>query len=1661
MAYRSSAGSNTDYEHFGTPDMIATDPSIIMNGLDELDDGEERSFFVRALYDFNSTESSSLSFKKGTLIEVLTQLESGWWDGLLGNDTRGWFPSNYVERITDAEAEAELQAQHDFADLTREDEQSDLMRGRLSHGTIIEDNADDDENDLNNFKQQQEEAAMHEALQRNPAKSVGAQYSGLGLGQDFSALRRLMDGVSSNDEGFDAFEQLAEATMTSNAAAAGRDTREDRLGVIDARRRSRMSDQSSALGSFLTSNGTANSNHSQSDISSMVTRSNAASLSDADNSRKIALIAAESASRAGQNALMDSLEKERIRAHTVSGPEGQQQDPHLAALLAGRPRAQTANAGMPSTSSTNSSSGSQTIPSRKGSKMSDSNEADSFWIPKVNEQGEIFYFNTQTGQQARDLPEGAESQEKEEYLDETMASTSRYGSRTDSKLSRRAAPSSETSDSRPTSSSSLHTAATRHSRMNTIEKIPDSSQVPYPWIVRTSDDDRTFHFFNRQTHEVSHDIESILPSSSSSVTNEDNNTIRSMNRKDTVSRYARNNSIAQGSTKRPTDLLRYRNEDEADTLTFQSALLANDSFVELRQMIDETGDAIAVLASMASEEIGEDGLSEQDERALKEEQNSLKDESRLSVAIGNVVQRICDLLRAAGALNISPIDLINASESIHIIHDGQNAADALNGFQNSVHLLQGRMLSLNETQDTDPFVSSAIFAATPAAPPTLLPLGKKINATLSKLVLSARSVVEQSCLNAMERPSFTQPQLEKILSYRHRIKDDSMELARALGIFSNEVMHSRSISRNNSTSQNPNAYLKSGKANNGIGLNVFGGGSAAGWRGNGFVLPTATEAAVLRAKTQMSGMQLSDMTKEAKEAFSTGSIALRRKPTQDLSRETIEEVIASKFSQHADILSDLSSCLSADEEDSEISAQTISVLTLKVLRRFGALISWIEELNLASFLDVDGPNAEDVRASAEEVEEYAKHVHNARQTLHTYGNVKQAAYDACQMWFLCVQDRTSDSMVLPDDRRVFFVDEEVLEFVDMLGSSVVQLQGNLAELLRISEEQAKYEFNAIGARAKVHGIDEVKMKMLEDKHEPPSRPVGLPSQHASSYSSSSTALAVPNGASSTSSSTVAPSVSATVPAVAPIPESKATTSVPPSSLKAMFQRARSTSVATGNSAASNDSSRLPGHDDAEGTKGFSRLRRDTVDGVSSAGAPSAPGSSTGDHGTDTASSKQAEEVPWFLQPDSPPEDIMLNPNGQVKGATLAALMERLTMHNAFDSSFNSTFLMTYRSFTTTEILLDLLFARFRIQEPPGLTLDEHEMWIEKKQRPIRFRVFNVLKSWLESHFHEDEDEDHMKRIRAFALDEMAHSPAMNMPANLLLRIIERRSGTGEQMKITMVMPASAPPPILPKNFRKIKFLDIDPLEMARQLTLMDSRLYNRIRPSECLGKAWSRDSGVWKAKGVRDVIGANNRVSGWVSEAILVQEDVKKRAAWVKHFVAIADRCFYLNNFSSMMAIYSGLNNASLNRLRRTWDAVNQRHLQLFENMRGILAPTRNFTKYRETLRKLNPPCVPFLGVYLTDLTFIEDGNTDRLRTDDRLINFSKRQMTAEKIQEIMIYQSTPYNLTPVPGLQKFIEENLIEARSDDELFEQSLRLEPREREDEKIARLLQESGFL
>lgn len=56
-------------------------------------------------------------------------------------------------------------------------------------------------------------------------------------------------------------------------------------------------------------------------------------------------------------------------------------------------------------------------------------------------------------------------------------------------------------------------------------------------------------------------------------------------------------------------------------------------------------------------------------------------------------------------------------------------------------------------------------------------------------------------------------------------------------------------------------------------------------------------------------------------------------------------------------------------------------------------------------------------------------------------------------------------------------------------------------------------------------------------------------------------------------------------------------------------------------------------------------------------------------------------------------------------------------------------------------------------------------------------------------------------------------------------------------------------------------------------------------------------------------------------------------------------------------------------------------------------------------------------------------------------------------IRDIQQYQNVPYSLQPVPELQDYILSNMQAAGDVHEMYDKSLLIEPREREDEKIVR--------
>lgn len=85
------------------------------------------------------------------------------------------------------------------------------------------------------------------------------------------------------------------------------------------------------------------------------------------------------------------------------------------------------------------------------------------------------------------------------------------------------------------------------------------------------------------------------------------------------------------------------------------------------------------------------------------------------------------------------------------------------------------------------------------------------------------------------------------------------------------------------------------------------------------------------------------------------------------------------------------------------------------------------------------------------------------------------------------------------------------------------------------------------------------------------------------------------------------------------------------------------------------------------------------------------------------------------------------------------------------------------------------------------------------------------------------------------------------------------------------------------------------------------------------------------------------------------------------------------------------------------------------ENLRRLADHSRNYHEYRSKLRNTAPPAVPFLGLYLTDVTFCREGNpTHRaspVNPNKKLLNFNKYHKLARIVQGKKSFHDRTENL--------------------------------------------------
>lgn len=101
---------------------------------------------------------------------------------------------------------------------------------------------------------------------------------------------------------------------------------------------------------------------------------------------------------------------------------------------------------------------------------------------------------------------------------------------------------------------------------------------------------------------------------------------------------------------------------------------------------------------------------------------------------------------------------------------------------------------------------------------------------------------------------------------------------------------------------------------------------------------------------------------------------------------------------------------------------------------------------------------------------------------------------------------------------------------------------------------------------------------------------------------------------------------------------------------------------------------------------------------------------------------------------------------------------------------------------------------------------------------------------------------------------------------------------------TAIIPLPSPPSAPIRGL-----VDIDPLEAARQLTLIEEELFALVLPREYLKSAWTKQDRAKRAPNLIALFLHEIRTRNWLITEILREPDVHARAAIIGHIILIAE----------------------------------------------------------------------------------------------------------------------------------------------------------------------------
>ncbi|XP_064882580.1 rap guanine nucleotide exchange factor 1-like isoform X1 [Oncorhynchus nerka] len=346
------------------------------------------------------------------------------------------------------------------------------------------------------------------------------------------------------------------------------------------------------------------------------------------------------------------------------------------------------------------------------------------------------------------------------------------------------------------------------------------------------------------------------------------------------------------------------------------------------------------------------------------------------------------------------------------------------------------------------------------------------------------------------------------------------------------------------------------------------------------------------------------------------------------------------------------------------------------------------------------------------------------------------------------------------------------------------------------------------------------------------------------------------------------------------------------------------------------------------------------------------------------------------------------------------------------------FLTTYRTFITPEDLIKKLHYRYtRFSHSP----DTFKKRVSKNTFFVLVRVVDEL-------CLVEMTEDILKQLMDLVF-RLVCNGELSLARVLRKNILDKV----EQRKLLRYTNSLKPLAARGVAARPGTLHDFRSHEIADQLTLLDAELFYKIEIPEVL--LWAKEQNEEKSPNLTQFTEHFNNMSYWVRSIIILQEKAQDREKLLLKFIKIMKHLRKLNNFNSYLAILSALDSAPIRRLE--WQKTTSEGL---EEYCTLIDSSSSFRAYRAALADVEPPCIPYLGLILQDLTFVHLGNPDLINGK---VNFSKRWQQFNILDSMRRFQQVHYDLKHNDDIVSFFND-FSDHLAEEALWELSLKIKPR-----------------